>query len=571
MRLSKAFVKTYKEAPKEAEVISHKLMLRASMIKRIASGVYSYLPLGSRILKKVENIVREEMDKSGAQEVFLPVLQPADLWVESGRWVAYGPELMRIKDRHEREFALGPTHEEVITDIVRSEISSYKELPINLYQIQTKFRDEIRPRFGLMRSREFIMKDAYSFHVTDESLDDEYLNMKTTYENIFTRCGLDFRAVEADSGSIGGDVTHEFMVLAESGEDDVLYCDTCDYAANKEKATSKVEFKESDEQTKSIELVETPNTWSIEDVANFFNIPTSKTVKAIVLKEAVGESVKYYMALIRGDFEVNTIKVKNLVNAAVELEMINDADMEKLGLVKGYIGPVGMNNENIKIVMDESVKFMKNFTLGPNKRDHHYINSNISDFKYDITGDIREAKEGEICPKCGGTLKIARGIEVGHIFKLGTKYSEALKANVLDENGKQVTLKMGCYGIGVSRIMSAAIEQNYDENGIIWPVSIAPYEVDVIIPNIKDKDQVRIAEEVYNTLKRNKIDAVLDDRDERAGFKFKDADLIGFPLKIIVGKSILEGKVEVKDRKTGNTENIEIGVLTDYVKNYLGK
>ena len=571
MRLSKAFVKTYKEAPKEAEVISHKLMLRASMIKRLASGVYSYLPLGNRVLKKVENIVREEMDRSGAQEVFMPVLQPADLWKESGRWIAYGPELMRMKDRHEREFALGPTHEEVVTDIVRNEINSYKDLPMNLYQIQTKFRDEIRPRFGLMRGREFIMKDAYSFHVTEESLDDEYLNMKTTYENIFTRCGLDFRAVEADAGSIGGDVTHEFMVLAESGEDDILYCDSCDYAANKEKATSNVEFKESDEETKKIELVETPNTWSIEDVAAFFNIPTSKTVKAIVLKESFGENDKYYMAVIRGDFEVNTIKVKNLVNAAVELEMIDDADMEKLGLIKGFIGPAGLNNENIKIVMDESVKFMKNFTLGPNKKDHHYINSNISDFKYDITGDIREAKEGEPCPRCGGTLKIARGIEVGHIFKLGTKYSEVMKANVLDENGKQVTLKMGCYGIGVSRIMSAALEQNYDENGIIWPVNIAPYEVDVIIPNIKDGDQVRVAEDIYQLLKNNNIDVILDDRDERAGFKFKDADLIGFPLKIITGKSIAEGKVEVKDRKTGNTENVEIGMLLDYVKKYLGK
>ena len=542
MRLSKAFVKTYKEAPKEAEVISHKLMLRASMIKRLASGVYSYLPLGNRVLKKVENIVREEMDKSGAQEVFMPVLQPADLWKESGRWIAYGPELMRMKDRHEREFALGPTHEEVVTDIVRNEINSYKDLPMNLYQIQTKFRDEIRPRFGLMRGREFIMKDAYSFHTTHESLDEEYLNMKTTYENIFTRCGLDFRAVEADSGSIGGDVTHEFMVLAESGEDDVLYCDSCDYAANKEKATSKADFKESDEEAKNIELVETPNTWTIEDVAAFFNIPTSKTVKAIVLKEAFGENDKYYMALIRGDYEVNTIKVKNIVNATMELEMVTDEDMEKLGLIKGFIGPVGLNNENIKIIMDESVKYMKNFTLGPNKRDHHHINSNLEDFEYDIVGDIREAKEGELCPKCGGTLKIARGIEVGHIFKLGTKYSESMGAKVLDENGRQVLVKMGCYGIGVSRIMSAAIEQNNDESGIIWPVNIAPYEVDVIIPNIKDKDQSRIAEEIYENLLRQGIEAVLDDRDERAGFKFKDADLIGFP-RIFWENKIFKGEI----------------------------
>ena len=571
MRLSKAFMKTYKEAPKEAEVISHKLMLRASMIKRLASGVYSYLPLGNRVLRKVENIVREEMDKSGAQEVHLPVLQPADLWKESGRWLAYGPELMRFKDRHDREFALGPTHEEVITDIIRNEINSYKNLPMNLYQIQTKFRDEVRPRFGLMRGREFLMKDAYSFHANEESLDKEYFNMKTTYENIFKRCGLDFRAVDADSGSIGGDVTNEFMVLAESGEDDILYCDTCDYAANKEKATSKNNFVESDEEKKAIELVSTPNVWSIEDVAKFFNIPESKTVKAIVLKEVLGENVKYYMALIRGDYEVNTIKVKNIVNATMELEMVTDEDMEKLGLIKGFIGPVGLNNENIKIIMDESVKYMKNFTLGPNKRDHHHINSNLEDFKYDIVGDIREAKEGELCPKCGGTLKIARGIEVGHIFKLGTKYSESMGAKVIDENGRQVLVKMGCYGIGVSRIMSAAIEQNNDESGIIWPVNIAPYEVDVIIPNIKDKDQSRIAEEIYENLLRQGIEAVLDDRDERAGFKFKDADRIGFPMKVIVGKSIIEGKVEVKDRKTGNSVEVEIGILPEYIKNFLGK
>lgn len=569
MRLSKAFVKTYKEAPKEAEVISHKLMLRASMIKRLASGIYSYLPMGNKVLRKVENIVRDEMEKAGAQEVHLPVLQPADLWLESGRWMAYGPELMRLKDRHEREFALGPTHEEVITDIVRSEVNSYKELPLNLFQIQTKFRDEIRPRFGLMRGREFLMKDAYSFHIDDKSLDEEYLNMKTAYENIFTRCGLDFRAVEADSGSIGGDVTHEFMVLAESGEDDILYCDSCDYAANKEKAVSKVNFTESDEELKNMELVETPNVWTIDDVASFFNIPASKTVKAVVLKEVLGDNIKYYMALIRGDYEVNTIKVKNLVNASMELEMIDDKDMEKLGLIKGFIGPVGI--QDIKIIMDESVKFMKNFTLGPNKKDHHFINSNLHDFKYDITGDIREAKEGEICPRCGGTLKIARGIEVGHIFKLGTKYAEALKANVLDENGKQVTLKMGCYGIGVSRIMSAAIEQNNDENGIIWPASISPYEVDVIIPNMKDEGQVKAAEEIYEKLKAENIDVILDDRNERAGFKFKDADLIGFPIKIIVGKTISEGQVEVKDRKNGNSENIDINNLISCVKEKLNK
>ena len=498
MRLSKAFVKTYKEAPKEAEIVSHRLMLRASMIKRLASGIYSYLPLGNRVLRKVENIVREEMDKAGAQEIHMPVLQPSDLWIESGRWLAYGPELMRLKDRHEREFALGPTHEEVVTDIVRNEINSYKDLPVNLYQIQTKFRDEVRPRFGLMRGREFLMKDAYSFHTTDESLDEGYMTMKTAYENIFTRCGLDFRAVEADSGSIGGDVTHEFMVLAESGEDDILFCDSCDYAANKEKATSRTEFLKSDEENKKPEMVSTPDVSSIEAVTEFLGVTKEKALKTLLLKEILGEETKYYMVLIRGDFEVNSVKVKNLVKATVELELADDEDLKKLELAKGYMGAVGFEHKDVTIIADESVLFMKNFVTGANKAGFHLINVNLEDFKYNKTGDLREAREGDTCPKCGGTLKIARGIEVGHIFKLGTKYSEAMDAKVLDENGKQIVLKMGCYGIGVSRIMSASIEQNNDENGIIWPVNIAPYEVDIIVPNMKDTAQTEAAEAIYS-------------------------------------------------------------------------
>ena len=500
MRLSKAFLKTYKEAPKEAEVVSHQLMLRASMIRQLTRGVYNYLPFGFRVLKKIENIVREEMDKAGAQEILMPVLQPASLWEESGRWFAYGPELMRLKDRSEREFALGPTHEEVVTDIVRNTIDSYKNLPINLYQIQTKFRDEMRPRFGLMRGREFVMKDAYSFHLTDKSLDEEYKNMKETYCRILERCGLVFRAVEADTGSIGGDSSHEFMVLAESGEDDILYSENSDYAANVEKASSIIELVESTEDKLPKELLFTPNCKTIEEVAKFCNVPESKTVKALLLKEVLEDKTNYFLVLIRGD-----------------------------------------------------------------------LNVNMEDLYYDIIGNIREAREGDMAPDQSGTLKIARGIEVGHIFKLGDKYSKALNATVLDENGKQKIVKMGCYGMGVSRIMSAAIEQNNDEFGIIWPKAIAPYIANVIIANMKDETQVNVAEKIYNELKEAGIDVVLDDRNERAGFKFKDADLIGFPLKIVAGKNSVDGIVEIKDRKTGESVEVKTENVLSFVKEFLNK
>lgn len=568
MRLSKAFLKTYKEAPKEAEVISHKLMLRSSMIRQLTKGVYNYLPLGYRVLKKIENIVREEMNRAGAQEILMPVLQPASLWEESGRWFAYGPELMRIKDRNERDFALGPTHEEVVTDIVRNIVDSYKNLPFNLYQIQTKFRDEIRPRFGLMRGREFLMKDAYSFHLTEESLDEEYINMKNTYCRILERCGLMYRAVEADSGSIGGDSSNEFMVLAESGEDDILYSDSSDYAANIEKAQSIINFEESLEEKLEKELIETPNMEAIDEVSIYLNIPKTKTVKALMLKEVLEKNNNYFLVLIRGDFEVNDIKVKNLVNASMELEMMNDEEIASFGLESGYISSFE-KIENLTVILDESVKYMKNFVVGANKKGYHYKNVNLEDLYYDIVGDVRIAREGDISPDGKGILKKARGIEVGHIFKLGEKYSKALNATVLDENGKQKTIKMGCYGIGVSRIMSAAIEQNYDEFGIIWPKNIAPYIVDIIIANIKDETQVNIAENIYNELLKNKIDVVLDDRNERAGFKFKDADLIGFPLKIVVGKGAVDGIVEVKDRKTGKSEGIKVDKVLDFVKDFL--
>ena len=568
MRLSKAFLKTYKEAPKEAEIISHQLMLRASMIRQLTRGIYSYLPLGYRVLRKIENIVREEMDRAGAQEVHMPVLQPASLWEESERWFAYGPELMRLKDRSEREFALGPTHEEVVTDIVRNTVSSYKELPFNLYQIQTKFRDERRPRFGLMRGREFLMKDAYSFHLDQDSLDKEYLNMKEAYERIFTRCGLNFRAVEADSGSIGGDSSHEFMVLAESGEDDILYSDMSDYAANKEKAEGIIELSESTEEKKSKELLYTPDCRTIEDVANFCKVPQSKTVKALLLKEEFGESKKYFLALIRGDLNVNTVKLKNLVGASVELEMMEEGEISDFGLIKGYVGSFE-KKENLTVVLDETVKYMRNFVVGGNKDEHHYINVNLEDLYYDMIGNIREAKEGDGSPDGKGILKIARGIEVGHIFKLGDKYSKALNASVLDENGKQQIMKMGCYGIGISRVMAAAIEQNHDEYGMVWPKNIAPYMADIIVANVKDEVQMALGEKIYGILTEEGIESVLDDRNERAGFKFKDADLIGFPLKIVVGKGAADGIVEMKDRRTGNSTEVKMEDVLQYVKKFM--
>ena len=568
MRLSEAFLKTYKEAPKEAEIISHQLMLRASMIKQLTRGVYSYLPLGYRVLRKIENITREEMDRAKAQEIFMPVLQPASLWEESGRWFAYGPELMRLKDRNEREFALGPTHEEVVTDIVRNMVSSYKDLPFNLYQIQTKFRDEIRPRFGLMRGREFIMKDAYSFHIDQKSLDEEYINMKSAYERIFTRCGLNFRAVEADSGSIGGDSSHEFMVIAESGEDDILYDDSSNYAANVEKAVSIIELKESDEKKLTKELVKTPHAKTIEDLANFLNIPKEKTVKAVMLKEVTEDGENFVLALIRGDLDVNSIKLKNAIGAKIELEMMTPEECERFGLVPGYAGSYE-KKDGLKVVIDETVKYVRNFALGANKEEYHYINVNIEDIVYDLVADIRKAKEGDTSPDGKGTLKLAKGIEVGHIFKLGDKYSKALNATVLDENGKQQIIKMGCYGIGISRVMAAAIEQNHDEFGIIWPKNIAPYLVDVIIANIKDETQVSLGEKIYAELSDNGIETVLDDRNERAGFKFKDADLIGFPLKIVVGKGAAEGIVEIKDRKTGESSEVKKEDVLQYIRDFM--
>jgi len=566
MRFSKSYIKTLKETPKEAEVISHKLMLRASMIKRLASGVYTFLPLGLRALKKVEKIVREEMDRSGAKEIFMPVLQPAELWKESGRWDVMGPELMRLEDRHGREFALGPTHEEVITDLVRNDLSSYKTLPINLYQIQTKFRDERRPRFGLMRGREFLMKDAYSFHGTAECLDKEFNNMRETYERIFTRCGLKFRSVEADSGAIGGSGSREFHVLAESGEDEILYCDACDYASNIESATSKPTIHENNDPLLEPELVSTPDMTSIEDVAKFLNVSPANTVKAMMYKDMATD--ERYIVLIRGDYEINEIKLKNTIDT-VAVELMTEEEIKNAGFVKGFIGAYRQENTKVKVIADKTVLDVKNQIVGGNQKDYHYKNVNYDrDYKADIVVDIRLAKVDEECPKCKGHLHSARGIETGHIFKLGDKYSKSMNATFLDENGLSQHFIMGCYGIGVSRTLAAAIEQNNDDFGIIWPSVIAPYVVDVIPANIKDVHQVKLAEEIYNHLLDENIDTMLDDRDERPGFKFKDADLIGFPFKIVVGKRAGDGIVELKIRRTGETLELSGNEVVEKIKEF---
>lgn len=563
MRFSKSYIKTLKETPKEAEIASHQLLLRAGMIKKLTSGVYTYLPLGLKALKKVENIVRREMDRAGAQEIFMPVLQPAELWKESGRWDVMGPLMMKLLDRAKRDFVLGPTHEEVVTDLVRNDISSYKHLPVTLYQIQTKFRDEIRPRFGLMRGREFIMKDGYSFHATQESLDQEFDNMEATYKRIFSSCGLKFRPVEADSGAIGGSGSKEFHVLADSGEDEIIYCEECDYAANVETAISEVKYLEA-EELKETQLIDTPNVSKIEDVVEYLKVPVEKTVKAMMYKDLGTDDI--YMVLIRGDYEVNETKLVNAIGA-IDVALLTDEELEKTGLVKGFIGPFGIELNNIKIVADDSIPKLTNHTAGGNKKDTHFINVNFGrDYKADIIKDVKTVRPGHVCAKCGGKLSSARGIEVGHIFKLGTKYSNALGATYVDENGKTSPIIMGCYGIGVSRTLASAIEQNNDEYGIIWPSAIAPYIVDVIPANIKSAEQVKLAESIYNELLENNIDTMIDDRDERPGFKFKDADLIGFPFKIVCGKKAAENIVELKIRKTGETIEINKTEVVDKIK-----
>lgn len=541
---------TMREDPSEAEVISHKFMLRAGMIRKLASGIYSFLPLGLRCIRKVEQIVREEMNRAGAIEVLLPGVQPAELWQESGRWDYYGKELLRFKDRHGRDFCLGPTHEEVITDLVRREVRSYRQLPLNLYQIQTKFRDEIRPRFGLMRCREFSMKDAYSFDVDEEGAERSYWNMYETYCRIFSRCGLKFRAVEADTGAIGGSFSHEFMVLAETGEDIIFYCTKCDYSANIEKAETRTFFTYKDEKLKEIEVVDTPGMKTVEEVADYLGVEKERIVKTLIYITDLGPVA----ALVRGDHEVNEAKLKNHLGANIITMADRDKIYEITGGPLGYSGPIGIK---IKIIADNAIRGMKNFITGANMEDKHLININIPrDFHPDSFGDIRKVQPGDICPRCDGQLSMMRGIEVGHIFKLGTKYSEAMKATFIDRDGKEKYMVMGCYGIGIGRTVAAAIEQNHDENGIIFPVPIAPYHVYILPINVRDSSIMEFSIQLNEKLEELGVEVILDDRDERPGVKFKDADLIGIPFRITVGEKIKKDLVELKFRRDGRTEEV---------------
>lgn len=558
MKMSKMFIQTLREFPSDAEVISHKMLGRAGFIKKLAPGIYTYQPLMWKVLKKIENIVREEMDNAGAQELLMPFVQPKELWEESGRWEVYGKELMRLKDRHDRDMCLGPTHEEIITSVARDGLKSYKQLPVNLYQIQSKFRDEIRPRYGLLRGREFIMKDAYSFDIDEAGLDKEYENMAKAYKRIFERCGLDTKMVQSDSGAIGGSVSHEFMVITDTdaGENDVFYCNDCDYSANSNHAISNlpdavVDGKEYFNETK---IIDTPNTHSIEELSEFLNIPSTlilKTLVYIVDKKPV-------LALIRADKAVEETKLMNAAGG-IDIRIAAAAEIAELmaekgfDAVPGFIGPNSM--KGVKIIADETVKDMKNFVVGINQTDKHLIGANLTDLgaEFDYT-DIRLVERGELCPQCGKPLQVTKGIEVGNIFKLGTKYSKPMNAVYTDINGKTHPYVMGCYGIGISRTAAAAVEAHYDEHGIKWPIAIAPYHVVIVPVNIKDELQMKVANEMYDALKSAGIEVVLDDRDERAGVKFKDADLIGFPYRVTVGKTINEGFVEFKVRETDEQE-----------------
>lgn len=551
MLATKLYAPTLREVPSDADVVSQQLMLRAGFMRKTANGLYSFLPLGWRSIKKIEAIVREEMDRASAQEIMMPILQPAEIWKESGRWNAYGAEMMRINDRHDNEFCLGPTHEEMITTLVKNEINSYRQLPVNLYQIQSKFRDERRPRYGLMRSREFIMKDAYSFDVDEAGLDESYKSMYDAYTRIFTRCGLTFRPVEADSGAIGGSGTHEFMAIAEAGEADIVYCTKCDYAANIEIGKPGI-MKQEEEALQELSVVDTPNASTIEAVAEMLNLPLHKTIKAVVFSI----DGKVVLAIVRGDHEVNEVAVQHAVLGSVEPEMATPEELEKVGLTAGFISPVGLEQtEEFAIVVDESVMETYNVCGGANKKDAHYVNINPKrDFNVEdiIVAPIRLITKDDVCPTCGGSLEHAKGIEVGQVFKLGTKYSEALQATFLDQNGRPNPMIMGCYGIGVSRTLAAAIEQYHDENGIIWPRSIAPFEAVIVPINAKDEALMSTSQTIYSALQNAGVDVLLDDRKDRAGVKFKDADLIGYPLRITVSKNTLENnEVEIQIRKSG--------------------
>ena len=559
MKASKMLLATLKEAPQEAQIASHILLIRAGMIRKLVAGVYSYLPLGLRTLRKIETIIREEMDESGAQEILSSAIQPKELWEESGRWSKYGPELMRFKDRHNREFCLGPTHEEIFTDLVKNEVKSYKSLPMNLYQIQTKYRDELRPRFGLIRGREFIMKDSYSFDIDDKGLDASYNVMYDTYSRIFDRLHLNYQVVLADTGAIGGSESHQFMALSEIGESNIIYCE-CGYAADEEKANTLDDTYRNDEEELALQEVNTPNVKTIEEVASFLNVSTKDIAKAVVYSVAGKPS----MFLIRGDRDVNFIKVCNALGAAEhEVYMSSAEEIEKYGSVEGYIGPIGCSMD---IYVDSELATMKNFVVGANKVDTHTLNANINrDFKATKVVDLKDVHAGYACPKCGKPLKAERGIEVGQIFKLKTKYSAAMGCTYLNDKGVDTPMVMGCYGIGVTRTMSSIIEQNHDENGICWPINVAPYHAVIIAVNYKDEAQKQLADQMYETLRKAKVEVVLDDRDAKPGFKFKDWDLIGIPRIITVGRKASEGIVEFKFRKDNIKEEKGVEEVIDIV------
>ena len=550
MHFSKLFIPTLKESPADAEVISHKLMVRAGMIRQLASGIYSILPLGLRVLRKVEQIIRDEMNQIGGQEVFLPSIQPAELWVESKRWDFYGKELLRIKDRHGREFCYGPTHEEVITDIVRREIKSYRQLPILLYQIQTKFRDEVRPRFGIMRGREFMMKDAYSFHADEKDTQHTYHQMAKAYTKIFDRCGLKFKQVQADSGTIGGSFSHEFAVLADSGEDEIGFCEACDFASNLEMAESKPPSPSAPPSTpQDLKEVETPGKKSVKEVAGFLNLPAQQIVKTILLENENG----LVTGLVRGDHEINLVKMKNLIGCEWLQPAGEKAFSKHPELHRGYIGPVGLD---LPVYADHEISVLHDFVTGANKPSTHFTGVQVQrDLKIKEFGDIRTVRAKDPCPRCeDGKYQVKRGIEVGHIFILGTKYSSAMKAVFLDQHGKENALVMGCYGIGVGRTAAAAIEQNNDERGIIWPRNLAPFQVIIIPVNYSNSDLKNACDTLYNRLQETGIETLLDDRSDRLGGKLKDADLMGIPLQIIIGpKSLSAGQVEIKIRKTNES------------------
>lgn len=559
MKMSNMLVSTLREVPAEAEIDSHKLMLRAGMIRKMAAGIYNYMPIGLKVLKNIEEIVREEMNTAGAQEFLASAVLPAELWQESGRWDVYGDEMFRLKDRNNRGFCLGPTHEEVFTDIARNEIKSYKQLPVNLYQIQTKYRDERRPRFGIMRSREFIMKDAYSFDKDQAGLDVSYDKMHDAYVKIFNRCGIDAKCVEADSGAIGGANSAEFMVKSEVGEDDVVFCSACDYAANIEKAEATPEKAEVEELLE-MEKVATPDSRGIYEVSEFLKVSPKKTVKLLMFNV----DGKIVGVVVRGDREVNEVKVANAAQASGDIIMASNEEYTKAtNCEPGFGGPVGIKVD--LLLVDEEVANMYNMILGANETGYHLKNVNYGRDFEGVVGDFRKIESGEKCPKCGSEVTIARGTEVGHIFKLGTKYSAAMNATFIDENGKNVPFVMGCYGIGVTRTMASIIEQHHDENGIIWPLSVAPYHVSVIPVNIKDEAQMKIANKLYDELRKIGVDAILDDRNERPGVKFKDSELIGIPMRVTVGKKITDGEVEFKLRD-GEMEVIKIEDVLEKVK-----